>query len=157
GVPDQPLGWLIQTAERRLIDHARSEQARRNRESLVAREPAAPEAPGDDDTLLVLFMCCHPSLTETSAVALTLRAVGGLTTREIAAAFLVDEATMAQRISRAKRSIERSEIPFAAPDPDERPARLRQVLRVVYLIFNEGYASSGGRELQRPDLAAEAI
>jgi predicted RNA polymerase sigma factor len=105
----------------------------------------------------VLFVCCHPALTDASAIALTLRAVGGLTTREIAAAFFVDDATMAQRISRAKQRIDASGVPFAPPGADEREIRLRQVLRVLYLIFNEGYASSAGRELQRADLAEEAI
>ena len=157
GIPEHPRGWLLQTAERRLIDHMRSERSRRNREVLAAQEPFAPEVNAEDDALVVLFMCCHPSLTDASAVALTLRAAGGLTTREIAAAFLVDESTMAQRISRAKQRIRASGVPFAAPDAAAKPARLRQVLRVLYLIFNEGYASSGGRELQRADLAEEAI
>jgi predicted RNA polymerase sigma factor len=157
GIPENPRGWLLQTAERRLIDQRRSEQARRRREERAAQELPAPEVPDEDDTLTVFFMCCHPALTDASAIALTLRAAGGLTTREIASAFLVDEATMAQRISRAKQRIESSGVPFALPAPDERLARIRQVLRVLYLIFNEGYASSAGGELQRTELADEAI
>ena len=154
-VPEKPRGWLIQTAERRLIDHYRSEHARRQREA-TSQEPA-PEVSDQDDTLIVLFMCCHPALTNASAIALTLRAVGGLTTAEIAKAFLVDEATMAQRISRAKQRIEASGEPFRMPTLEERPARLRNVMHVLYLIFNEGYAASGGSELQRTELSSEAI
>ena len=124
GVPEEPRGWLIQTASRRLIDQWRSDRSRRDREELAStREPPAQDAPDQDDTLTVLFMCCHPALTPASAIALTLRAVGGLTTSEIASAFLVDEATMAQRISRAKRRIEASGEPFRLPSPEERPAR----------------------------------
>src|SRR5204863_922065 len=110
-----------------------------------------------DDTLILLFMCCHPALTSSSAIALTLRAVGGLTTAEIANAFLVPEATMAQRISRAKQSIKASGVPFRLPSPQERVERLPSALHVLYLIFNEGYASSIGGHLQRLDLAREAI
>jgi RNA polymerase sigma factor (sigma-70 family) len=158
GVPDEPRGWLIQTASRRLIDQWRSDRSRRDREELASRqEPPAQEASDRDDTLTVLFMCCHPALTPASAIALTLRAVGGLTTAEIGSAFLVDEATMAQRISRAKRRIEDSGVPFRMPTPDEQPARLRMVLHVLYLIFNEGYTSSAGRELHRAELSDEAI
>jgi RNA polymerase sigma factor (sigma-70 family) len=158
GVPEEPRGWLVQTASRRLIDQWRSERSRRDREELVSRQELPAHGPTrDDDTLTVLFMCCHPALTPASAIALTLRAVGGLTTAEIASAFLVDEATMAQRISRAKRTIESSGVPFALPTPEERPARLRLVLHVLYLIFNEGYTSSAGAELQRAELADEAI
>ena len=158
GLPEEPRAWLIQTASRRLIDQWRSERSRRDREELAStREPPPQDVPDRDDTLTVLFMCCHPALTPASAIALTLRAVGGLTTAEIASAFLVDEATMAQRISRAKRRIEQSGVPFALPTPEERPARLRIVLHVLYLIFNEGYTSSAGRELQRTELADEAI
>jgi predicted RNA polymerase sigma factor len=157
-VPEEPLGWLVQTASRRLIDQWRSDRSRRDREELVSREELpAQETSGEDDTLTVLFMCCHPALTPASAIALTLRAVGGLTTAEIASAFLVDEATMAQRISRAKRRIEGSGISFALPTPEERPERLRLVLRVLYLIFNEGYTSSAGTELHRAELSDEAI
>jgi RNA polymerase sigma factor (sigma-70 family) len=158
GVPERPRGWLIQTAERRLIDQRRSERSRRDRESLASlREPQAPEVSDRDDTLLVLFMCCHPALTPASAIALTLRAVGGLTTAEIASAFLVGEATMAQRIARAKQRIEASGVPFRMPTPEERSERLRTVLHVLYLIFNEGYAGSRGSDLQRTELAQEAI
>ena len=116
-----------------------------------------PEVSDRDDTLLVVFMCCHPVLTDASAIALTLRAVGGLTTAEIAKAFLVDEATMAQRITRAKQSIKSSSVPFRMPTTDERAARVRAVLHVLYLIFNEGYTTSAGKELQRTELSHEAI
>jgi predicted RNA polymerase sigma factor len=159
GVPDNPLGWLVRVASRRMADLARSTAARRRREELAASsspEPPDP-VPGRDDTLVLFFMCCHPSLTPASAVALTLRAVGGLATREIAAAFLVPEATMAQRISRAKRTVAGSGERFALPAERERAQRLALVLRVVYLVFNEGYASSGGPDLDRTDLASEAI
>jgi RNA polymerase sigma factor (sigma-70 family) len=158
GVPEMPRGWLLQTAERRLIDQRRSEQSRRAREQLALQQEAPRSQVSDqDDTLTVLFMSCHPVLTPASAIALTLRAVGGLTTAEIANAFLVDEATMAQRISRAKQRIRASGVPFGLPTPEEQPARLRQVLHVLYLIFNEGYASSAGRELHRAELSEEAI
>jgi RNA polymerase sigma factor (sigma-70 family) len=156
GVPDNPRAWLLQTAERRLIDQWRSEQSRRARETLTAEEPAG-EVPDHDDTLAVLFMCCHSALDPPAAIGLTLRAVGGVTTREIARAFLVGEATMAQRISRAKQRIKASGEPFRLPTPDEHEARLRSVLRVLYLIFNEGYTSSEGDDLQRPELSSEAI
>ena len=158
GVPDEPRGWLLTAAARRMIDQWRSERSRREREWLVAlQETAAGPVADEDDTLTVLFMCCHPALSDTSAIALTLRAVGGLTTAEIASAFLVGEATMAQRINRAKRSIEESGVPFRLPAADERATRLRTVLRVLYLIFNEGYTSSAGRDLQRTELSEEAI
>jgi len=163
GLPESPTGWLIHVASRRMTDRIRSEAARRDREEAVAGEalPAAPDAPPEgreaDDTLLLMFMCCHPALTPASAIALTLRAVAGLTTAEIAAAFLVPEQTMAQRISRAKKMIKESGEPLGMPATEERVERLRSVLRVVYLIFNEGYAVSAGSELGRADLAAEAI
>ena len=161
GVPDNPGGWLIQVAVRRLTDHIRSDLARRRREAAaIARDPVDegdPDGQASDDTLLLLFMCCHPALTSSSAIALTLRAVGGLTTAEIANAFLVPEATMAQRISRAKQSIKQSGVPFELPGERERTKRLTSVLHVLYLIFNEGYASSIGPDLQRRDLANEAI
>ena len=158
GVPEKPRGWLIQTAERRMIDQRRSEQSRRNRESVALRqETTTPEVSDRDDTLIVLFMCCHPALTPVSAIALTLRAVGGLTTAEIANAFLVSEATMAQRISRAKQQIKASETPFRMPTREEQRDRVRTVLHVLYLIFNEGYTSSTGRELHRTELSEEAI
>jgi RNA polymerase sigma factor (sigma-70 family) len=155
GVPDNPRGWLIQAAVRRMTDQFRSEQARRRREASAAIEPPT-EVSGQDDTLILLFMCCHPSLTPASAIALTLRAVGGLTTPEIASAFLVPEATMAQRISRAKQTIRASGIPFQMPETAEQPARLRAVLHVLYLIFNEGYTSSTGADLYRIELSGEA-
>ena len=167
GIPQNPRGWLYHVALRRLTDLLRSEIARRRREDNVAREARfnTPLAPGlewtaataEDDSLVLLFMSCHPSLTPASAIALTLRAVGGLTTAEIARAFMVPEATMAQRISRAKQAIKASNVPFSMPSDTERAERLSSVLHVLYLIFNEGYASSGGAELQRVDLANEAI
>jgi RNA polymerase sigma factor (sigma-70 family) len=156
GVPDNPRAWLVQAASRRLIDQWRSERSRRDRESLAADQTPV-EASDQDDSLLVLFMCCHPALTPASAIALTLRAVGGLTTTEIASAFLVSEATMGQRIARAKQSIQTSGVPFRMPTPEEQPARVRSVLRVLYLIFNEGYARSTGLELQGAELSREAI
>jgi RNA polymerase sigma factor (sigma-70 family) len=158
GVPGKPRGWLLQTAERRLIDRRRSDRSRRDRESRAwSREAPLPKVSDRDDTLTVLFMCCHPALTPASAIALTLRAVGGLTTAEIASAFLVDEATMAQRISRAKQRIKASGVAFAMPTPDERAARLRVVLHVLYLVFNEGYARTSGGEVHRAELSREAI
>jgi RNA polymerase sigma factor (sigma-70 family) len=163
GLPDNPRAWLIQVAHRRMTDSVRSEIARRRRETAAAAE-LDPVVPPDfeheaerDDTLILLFMCCHPSLTPASAVALTLRAVGGLTTAEIAHAFLVPEATMAQRISRAKQSIKASGVPFREPTDQERDPALRVVLHVLYLIFNEGYTSSAGPQLQRCELSREAI
>jgi RNA polymerase sigma factor (sigma-70 family) len=162
GMPDSPRGWLIQVAARRMTDHIRSETARRQREHDAAQqigelEPAVEHDAGQDDTLILLFMCCHEALTSSSAIALTLRAVGGLTTAEIARAYFVPEATMAQRISRAKSTIKASGIPFRLPSSGEQQDRLRPVLHVLYLIFNEGYTSSGGAKLQRSDLASEAI
>jgi RNA polymerase sigma factor (sigma-70 family) len=163
GVPDNPRAWLIQVACRRMTDYIRSESARRRRENEIASVSdytvgvTADSNAECDDTLVLLFMCCHPSLTPASAIALTLRAVGGLTTAEIAHAFLVPESTMAQRITRAKQSIKTSGIAFQMPAPDERQQHLRSVLHVLYLIFNEGYTSSGGPELRRDDLSHEAI
>jgi RNA polymerase sigma factor (sigma-70 family) len=167
GLPDNPRGWLIQVASRRMADHVRSEVARRHREQAAAEEAERLALPVDsvtataetdeDDALMLLFMCCHPALTPASAIALTLRAVGGLTTAEIANAFLVPESTMAQRISRAKLTIKDSGIPFQLPTSDDRAQRLRAVLHVLYLIFNEGYASSSGPQLRRSDLSDEAI
>jgi RNA polymerase sigma factor (sigma-70 family) len=156
GLPDEPRAWLIRVASRRMIDQVRSEEARRRREELAAAQEPSPETDADD-TLVLLFMCCHPALTPPSAIALTLRAVGGLTTAEISKAFLVPEATMAQRISRAKREIKASGVPFSLPADAERGKRLSAVLHVLYLIFNEGYTASIGPELQRGDLADEAI
>jgi RNA polymerase sigma factor (sigma-70 family) len=168
GTPENPVGWLIHVASRRMIDWTRSEEARRRREGLAATQepPSAPgpsedheqpEDPDQDDTLALIFMCCHPALTPASAIALTLRAVGGLTTAEIAAALLVPEATMAQRISRAKQSIRASSARFAMPGRDEFARRRRSVLHVLYLIFNEGYLTTSGSELLRDELSAEAI
>ena len=168
GLPENPRAWLIHVASRKIVDHVRAESARRRREaivvSLVPPEEqlalAADEAASGaerDDTLDLLFMCCHPELSPASAIALTLRAVGGLTTLEIAKAFLVPEATMAQRISRAKQSIKASGIPFQHPTPEERAARLGAVMHVLYLIFNEGYTATSGQKLQRDDLSGEAI
>jgi RNA polymerase sigma factor (sigma-70 family) len=164
GLPRNPRAWLTQVAFRKMIDHIRSESTRREHENELASKTTyiSESRPDDfsnteDDTLTLLFMCCHPALTRASAIALTLRAVGGLTTAEIARAFLVPEATMAQRISRAKQSIKSSGIPFQLPTPDERAQRLRAVLHVLYLIFNEGYTSSVGPNLQRSDLSKEAI
>jgi RNA polymerase sigma factor (sigma-70 family) len=167
GIPTNPRGWLYQVAVRRMTDHFRSEHARRRREESVAGqlsvdEPFVPppdETLGveEDDTLVLLFMCCHPALTPPTAIALTLRAVGGLTTAEIANAFLVPEATMAQRISRAKQSIKTSGVAFSMPTDAERAERLSAVLHVLYLIFSEGYTSSVGPSLNRPDLSNEAI
>ena len=156
GVPDNPRGWLATVASRRLIDQMRSDHARRERESATATEPA-PEVPDTDDTLVLLFLCCHPTLTPASQTALTLRAVGGLTTAEIARAFMVPETTMAVRISRAKQRIKAAGSSFRLPDGAEREERLQVVLHVLYLIFNEGYTASSGSELQRADLAREAI
>jgi predicted RNA polymerase sigma factor len=186
-VPDHPRAWLATVAGRRLIDLWRSDSARRAREARAAAlEPVAdyfggPElsgsdlgwmhdggpragglgagraAPDTDDTLTLLFLCCHPALSPPSQLALTLRAVGGLTTAEIASAFLVPESTMGQRISRAKQTIRKAGARFEDPAPDQRQARLAVVLQVLYLIFNEGYAASSGPSLQRKDLTAEAI
>lgn len=167
GVPTNPRGWLYQVAMRRLTDLVRSEHARRKREESVVRDAMAHEpfvAPSDeslgieqDDTLALLFMCCHSALSNASAIALTLRAVGGLTTAEIANAFLVPEATMAQRISRAKASIKASKIALQVPTDAERMQRLPSVLHVLYLIFSEGYTASVGDSLYRTDLSNEAI
>jgi RNA polymerase sigma factor (sigma-70 family) len=164
GTPENPGGWLIRVALRRMTDTVRSEMARRRRETAMTAdeeptiEPAEMETDMDpEDTLVLLFMCCHPALSASSAIALTLRAVGGLTTGEIANSFMVPEATMAQRISRAKQSIKTTKVPFRLPTPRERGERLPAVIRVLYLIFSEGYASSIGAHLQRLDLAQEAI
>jgi RNA polymerase sigma factor (sigma-70 family) len=166
GVPENPRAWLIRVASRRLTDLLRSEQARRRREDTVAtwtlpEEWLAPAAdrplPSSDDTLVLLFMCCHPALSPASQIALTLRAVGGLTTAEIARAFLVPETTMTRRITRAKQTIKDSGIPFGLPPAAERSERLASVLHVLYLIFSEGYASTSGPALYRSELSAEAI
>ncbi|MEV7445490.1 sigma-70 family RNA polymerase sigma factor [Streptomyces sp. NPDC091204] len=184
GRPDYPRGWLIRVASRRLTDQLRSEDARRRREETAAAltprdafvepPPGESRTPAEDDTLALLFLCCHAELSPEARIALTLRAVGGLTTAEIARAFLVPEATMGQRISRAKRRIKASGAPFGVPhagrdqEPDQAPdqapdhvphraERLADVLQVLYLIFNEGYTATSGRDLRRADLAAEAI
>ncbi|NUK73336.1 sigma-70 family RNA polymerase sigma factor [Streptomyces lunaelactis] len=165
GLPDNPRGWLIKVASRRLTEALRSDEARRRREETViqltprdaftAPAPGESRAPSEDDTLTLLFLCCHPELTAAAQIALTLRAVGGLTTAEIARAHLVPEATMAQRISRAKQKVKG--VPFRQPVTEDRDQRLAAVLQVLYLIFNEGYTATSGRDLHRADLAREAI
>ena len=167
GVPESPRGWLITVAARRLIDWRRRDTARRDKEAaaaefLPAQALSIPgpedELPLDrDDSLALLFLCCHPALAQPAQVALTLRAVGGLSTTEIAAAFLVPEATMAQRIVRAKNRIRATGIPFAMPPDDQYGPRLDAVLQVLYLIFNEGYTATSGPRLQRTELTSEAI
>jgi RNA polymerase sigma factor (sigma-70 family) len=166
GIPGNPRGWLITVAARRLTDLLRAEQARQRREEAAARQippgqwraPAADAgAAGADDTLILLFMCCHPALSPASQIALTLRAVGGLGTAEIARAFLVPEATMTRRITRAKQAVKDSGIPFALPAGPDRAQRLAAALHVLYLIFTEGYAATSGSGLFRPDLSGEAI
>ena len=167
GVPDDPKAWLIRVGSRRLIDGLRSDEARARREladatrapadRLVAPPPYAVGPPDHDDTLTLLLLCCHPALTPAARIALTLRAVGGLTSAQIAHAFLVPESTMAQRISRAKRQIRDSGAAFRMPAPDDVPERLREVLHVLYLVFTEGHTASTGDALHRIDLTAEAI
>jgi RNA polymerase sigma factor (sigma-70 family) len=159
GMPDNPKGWLITVASRRRIEVLRSEAARRRREQTAAMlEPPDPApAAQADDTITLLMLCCHPSLSPASQIALTLRAVGGLTTAEIARAFLVPEATIGQRISRAKQRIKATGAEFKPPTESERPERLKAVLHVLYLIFNEGYTASSGDDLHRVELTAEAI
>jgi RNA polymerase sigma factor (sigma-70 family) len=166
GLPENPRGWLITVASRRLADQVRSEASRRNREDLIAfgtpqsellAAPADAGPVGDDDSLALLFGCCHPELSSPSQIALTLRAIGGLSTAQIAAAFGVPEATMAQRISRAKQTIRVSGLDFGLPPGEDRAGRLRSVLHVLYLIFNEGYTASDGDELTVPALSREAI
>ena len=169
GWPENPRGWLVTVASRRLADQLRSDAARRRREEADAIRTPPPPAGGEvypdleargptgDDTLTLLFLCCHPALTPPSQVALTLRAVGGLSTAEIARAFLVPEATMAQRISRAKQRIKAAGASFDLPPPAEQAERLGVVLHVVYLVFNEGYTATSGTQLVRAELTAEAI
>ncbi len=159
GEPDNPRSWLIRVASRRMVDQFRRDDARRTREDLAASWSLTRPDPvsEQDDTVVLMTMCCHPSLSPALAIPLALRAVGGLTTREIAAAFLVPEATMGQRISRAKAKVKASDEPFGLPEPDERAERMRSVLHVLYLLFNEGYASSSGPDLSRTDLSGEAI
>jgi len=171
GVPDRPRSWLLTVASRALVDAWRADSARRRRETAAALDPAGHMLPADaagipgvglpgagrDDTLALLFLCCHPALSPPSQLALTLRAAGGLTTAQIAAAFLVPEATIAKRIARAKRHIRAAGARFELPDQPQRTERLAVVLHVLYLIFNEGYTTSSGPALQRTDLTAEAI
>jgi RNA polymerase sigma factor (sigma-70 family) len=159
GVPDSPRSWLVTVASRRFIDELRSENARRRREetAFVTDLPEQTQVSDRDDTLVLLFMCCHPALTSASQLALTLRAIGGLTTGEIARALLVPEATLAQRISRAKQRIRNAGATFTLPPLSERRERLTVVLQVLYLIFNEGYAASTGPSPHRADLTTEAI
>jgi RNA polymerase sigma factor (sigma-70 family) len=157
GLPGNPKGWLITVASRRLTELWRNESARRRREQTAAAQSIPEPAPGVDDTLTLLLLCCHPSLNPVSQVALTLRAVGGLTTAEIARAFLIPEATVAQRISRAKQRIRSSGTEFRMPPLGERSERMVAVLRVLYLIFNEGYTASSGPALHRVELTSEAI
>jgi len=167
GVPESPRGWLITVASRRMTDRLRAESSRRRRETtaatqagpeeLLAPAPDEDRPPEQDDTPTLLLLCCHPALSPASQVALTLRAVGGLTTAQIARAFLVPEATMAQRISRAKQSIKSAGARFSLPPEHERAERLRVVLQVLYLIFNEGYTATSGPDLYRAELTGEAI
>ena len=167
GVPENPRGWLVTVASRRLTDETRGETARRQREAraaallppeaLLAASPAEDPSSDQDDTLTLLFLCCHPALSPASQIALTLRAVGGLTTAQVASAFFVPEATMAQRISRAKQSIKSAGATFSMPPESDRAERLQAVLHVLYLTFNEGYTATSGPDLQRSELTAEAI
>jgi RNA polymerase sigma factor (sigma-70 family) len=168
GIPDNPRGWLVTVAARRLADELRSDHARRRREERAASQVPSDQMvgqpleaehlrPEQDDTLTLFFLCAHPALSAASQVALTLRAVGGLSTSEIARAFFVPEPTIAQRISRAKKSIKASDMPFSLPPEPERAERLQVVMHVLYLIFNEGYTASSGPALQRTELTSEAI
>jgi RNA polymerase sigma factor (sigma-70 family) len=157
GVPENPKAWLITVAARRRVELLRSENARRRREEAVLHEPAQPPVPEADDSLTLLVLCCHPALTPSSQVALTLRAVGGLSTGEIARALLMPESTVGQRISRAKQKIRDSGARFVLPPEPERAERLAAVRKVLYLVFNEGYTASSGPALHRVELSAEAI
>jgi RNA polymerase sigma factor (sigma-70 family) len=159
GIPDHPRGWLIRVGYRRMIDQLRAEQLRERREYQLASQPtpASLEEQVADDSLTLLFLCCHPILTPVSQVALTLRAVGGLTTAEIAHAYGVSDVAMGQRISRAKQQIKSAGGRFVLPSAEDRGNRLTAVLQVLYLIFNEGYAATAGEQLHRVDLTTEAI
>src|SRR6202034_4033195 len=166
GIPENPRAWLITVATRRLIDEVRSERSRREREDRLTfgappaelgRYPGDGRKPDRDDTLALLLLCCHPSLTPPSQIALPLRAVGGLTTAEIASAFFVPESTMAQRISRAKQTIREAGASFSMPPPEELDQRLRATMHVLYLVFNEGYTTTSGANIHRLDLTREAI
>ncbi|HSN07307.1 MAG TPA: sigma-70 family RNA polymerase sigma factor, partial [Candidatus Angelobacter sp.] len=161
GVPPSPTGWIVTTARRRAIDRVRREATRDRRHTeamqLLARDEPEEDAAVEDDRLRLVFTCCHPALAPAAQVALTLRLVAGLTTAEIARAFLVPEPTMAQRIVRAKNKIRDAHIPYRVPEEHELPDRLRPVLAVVYLAYNEGYVATSGPSLDRVDLAQEAI
>jgi RNA polymerase sigma-70 factor, ECF subfamily len=165
GVPDNPAAWITATARRKLIDYARREQTRRNNEGQLLYEYESRTSeiddemnqPFEDDRLSLIFTCCHPAINMEAQIALTLRTLGGLTTTEIARAFLVPEATLAQRLVRAQRKIQQARIPYQVPAPGSLPERLSAVQKVLYLIFNEGYSASSGDSLIRRELCAEAI
>jgi RNA polymerase sigma-70 factor, ECF subfamily len=165
GIPDNPAAWITATARRKLIDYARRERTRRTNEDQLVYEYASRSCsiedemnhPFEDDRLSLIFTCCHPAINMQAQIALTLRTLGGLTTTEIAHAFLIPEATLAQRLVRAQRKIQQARIPYQVPDPEVLPERLSAVQAVLYLIFNEGYAASSGDKLVRSELCAEAI
>jgi RNA polymerase sigma-70 factor, ECF subfamily len=165
GVPDNPAAWITATARRKLIDYARREQTRRNNEDQLLYEYESRSnvlddqmsRPFEDDRLSLIFTCCHPAINMQAQVALTLRTLGGLTTLEIARAFLLSEATLAQRLVRAQRKIQQARIPYQVPGPESLPERLSAVQAVLYLVFNEGYSASSGDSLVRRELCAEAI